>query len=238
MAKILYMDDGYLTEFDATVTRVEGDGKAVALDQTAFYPTGGGQPNDEGKLVRVSDGKEFLVTTVRKAEGEILHDVCEPGLVVGDKVRGEIDWKRRFKLMRMHTAAHVLAATVGKLAGALVTGKQLELQQSRIDFSVEQFDREKIQQYTDEANKAIATNAPVKTYFLPREEAMKIPGIVKLAERMPPNIPELRIVEIVGVDIQACGGTHVKAVGEIGKINVLKAENKGKTNRRMYYKVE
>lgn len=234
MTKIIYFSDSYLKEFDATVVVV--DGTNVILDQTLFYATGGGQPNDTGKLV--CNDKEFIVKNVRKSEQGVVHEVSESGLNNGDKVHGIIDWDRRYRLMRMHTAAHVLCATVNKLVGALVTGKNLDLNQSKIDFSLEQFDKDKIQQFGDEANKIIAAGTPIKTYFLPREEALKMPGMVKLAERMPPNIPELRIVEIIGIDTQACGGTHLKDIKEIGIIKVLKAENKGKTNRRMYYTVE
>lgn len=232
--KLLYFDDGYLKEFDAVVTFV--DGVNVVLDQTGFYATGGGQPNDTGIIVH--NGNRYSVIDVRKSEQGVVHVVDKQGLAVGDKVRGIIDWDRRYRFMRMHTAAHVLSATVNKLTGALVTGKQLGLDQSKIDFSLEEFDKGAIQQFGDEANKVISQGAIVKTCFLPREEALKIPGMVRLAERMPPNVPELRVVEIVGVDVQACGGTHLKDIREIGRIKVLKAENKGKTNRRMYYTVE
>jgi misacylated tRNA(Ala) deacylase len=132
----------------------------------------------------------------------------------------------------------VLSATVNKLTGALVTGKQLDLQQSKIDFALEQFDKDKINQFGEDASRTCIAGAPVKTYFMKREDVLKTPGMIRLAERMPPNIPELRIVEIVGVDIQPCGGTHLKDIKEIGNIKVLKAENKGKTNRRMYYTLE
>jgi len=230
MNKPLYFDDCYLKEFDAVVVSV--DGMNVILDNTAFYPTSGGQPNDTGKLV--CGGKEHKVTDVKKSDAGIVH-VAEPGLKAGDRVRGVIDWDRRYRLMRMHSAAHVLCATVHTLTGALVNGKQLELQQSRIDFTLEQFDRNAIQQFGDHANKTIAKGAQVKMSAMPREEALKIPDLVKLAEKMPPNIAEWRIVEIVGVDIQPCGGTHVKDIKEIGAIKVLKADNKGATKRRMYY---
>ena len=234
MTKLLYFDDNYLQEFDAVVTAV--DGNDVVLDQTAFYATGGGQPNDTGKLI--CDGKEYAVSDVKKSQIGPLHVVSEPGLKMGDKVHGVIDWKRRYKLMRMHSAAHVLAETVHKIAGAFVNGKQLDLQQSKIDFTLEVFDRTQIQQFAEEANKFVAAGAPVKMYNMKRAEVLKIPGMVKLAERLPPNITEWRIVEIVGVDKQPCGGTHVKDIKEIGTIKAVKAENKGKTKRRMYYTLE
>jgi len=234
LTKQLYFDDSYLKEFDASVVSVNEN--AIELDQSAFYPTGGGQLCDTGKLVK--DGKEFAVTEVRKQDGKVVHIVSEQGLQQGDKVKGVIDWERRYKLMRMHTAAHVLSATVNKITGALVGGKQLKLDQSRIDFTLEQFDSEKIQQFGEEARKTTEKGALVKTSFMKREEALKLPGMIRLASRLPPEIPELRIVEIEGVDIQACGGTHVKNIKEIGQIKVIKTENKGKGHRRMYYSIE
>jgi misacylated tRNA(Ala) deacylase len=234
MTKLLYFDDSYLREFDAAVTSV--DGVDVILDQTAFYPTSGGQPHDTGKLV--VNGREYNVSGVKKSGAGVVHVVDQPGIKAGDKAHGVIDWDRRYRLMRMHSAAHVLCATVHTLTGAFVNGKQLDLQQSKIDFTLEQFDRSAIQQFGDHANQTIAKGAPVKMSFMKREDAMKIPDLVKLAEKMPPDVPEWRIVEIVGVDIQPCGGTHVKDIREIGKIQVVKAENKGATKRRMYYGLE
>ena len=234
MTELLYFSDSYLKEFDAMVTAV--DGTNIILDQTAFYATGGGQPNDTGKLV--CNGKESAVIDVKKSEHGPVHVIDQQGLKAGDKVHGILDWDRRYRFMRMHSAAHVLSAAVNKLTGALVTGKQLDLPQSKIDFALEQFDKGKIQQFADEANKMIAVGAVVKTSFMKREDVLKTPGMIRLAERMPPNVPELRIVEMVGVDIQPCGGTHLKDIKEIGTIKVLKADNRGKTNRRMYYTVE
>lgn len=234
MNKPLYFDDCYLKEFDATIAAV--DGVNVVLDKTAFYATGGGQPNDTGRLV--CNGREFRVVDVKKSDAGIVHVVSEQGLKVGDRVRGVIDWERRYRLMRMHTAAHVLSAAVNKLTGALVGGKQLELDKSRIDFTIEQFDQNAIQQFADEANKIIANGAQVTTSIMAREDALKVPGMVRLATKLPPSVPELRIVKIEGVDEQACGGTHVKNITEIGKISVLKADNKGKGHRRMYYSLE
>lgn len=231
MTTLLYFDDNYLKEFDATVTAA--DGTNVLLDQTAFYATGGGQPNDTGRLV--CNGKEYKVVDVRKSPQGVVHVVDQAGIKAGDKVHGVLDWDRRYRFMRMHTAAHVLSATVNRMTGALVTGKQLGLEQSKIDFSLEQFDKDRIQQFGEEASRTCAAGAPVKTYFMKREDVLKTPGMIRLAERMPPSIPELRIVEIANVDIQPCGGTHVRDIREIGAIKVLKAENKGKTNRRMYY---
>jgi Ser-tRNA(Ala) deacylase AlaX len=235
MNKPLYFDDCYLKEFDATVVAVHGND--IILDNTAFYPTSGGQPNDLGKLI--CKGKEYIVQNVRKTDQGIVHQVPHMhDIIPTDKVHGIIDWERRYRLMRLHSAAHVLCATVHTLTGALVTGKQLDSAQSKIDFSLEAFDRNAIQQFGEHANATIAKGAPIRMSSMPREEALKIPDLVKLADKMPPNVPEWRIVEIVGVDIQPCGGTHVKDIKEIGNIKVIKAENKGAAKRRMYFTLE
>ena len=229
------MQDSYLKEFEAIVESVKDD-KYVILDKSAFYPQGGGQPYDTGVFIR--NGEEFPVVYVGKFSGRISHEVGKAGLKQGDKIIGKIDFSRRYKLMRMHTAAHVLSAFFHKKAGAMITGNQLDLDKSRIDFSLENFDREKIQEYCDMSNQVIEKDLPVKIYTLPREEAMKIPDVVKLAAALPPQVKNLRIVEIEGVDKQADGGCHVKSLKEIGKIEIIKAENKGKNNRRVYYIVK
>ena len=231
MTELLYMTDSYLKEFDANVTSVERN--SVELDKTVFYPFGGGVPNDTGKLV--CDGQEFVVKNVSKKSGKVMHEIDGEGLKVDDKVNGIIDWDRRYKLMRMHTAAHLLSELFHREAGALVTGNQLDTDQSRIDYNLEEFDREKINGYCRKANEIVQKDLSVKIYFMKREEAMKIPTITKLANVLPPNVPELRIVEIVGFDIQADGGTHVKSLKEIGTIEIVKMENKGKDNRRVYF---
>lgn len=227
----LYMTDSYLREFEATVEKVEGN--LVFLDQTAFYPNGGGQPNDLGAME--CNGIVFVVVNVTKSSGTIAHHVDKEGLVVGDRVKCKIDWERRYMLMRMHTAAHIIDAVLYKEAGALCTGNQLGVDKSRIDFSLDVIDREKMQKFISAANDVVSRGIDVKIYSLNREEAMKIPGIVKLAVAMPPSIDVLRIVEIPDVDIQADGGTQVANTREIGKIELLSMENKGKNNRRIYY---
>lgn len=232
MTELLYFNDSYLKEFSAKVAEVIGN--CVVLDKTAFYPAGGGQAFDTGVLVK--DGKEFMVNSVVKKEGKIVHETTSE-LQTGDNVIGRINWERRYKLMRMHTSAHLLSALFYKKAGVLITGNQMDVEKSRIDFNLETIDKEFIASIIKSANDAIATNAPVKIYSLQREEAMKNPEIVKLAGALPPTIETLRIVEIVGIDIQADGGTHVKALGEIGKIELLSLENKGKNNRRLYFTV-
>ena len=235
MTRTLYLEDSYLRECDATVTSVT-DGKYVVLDQTVFYPKGGGQPCDLGEIIR--GGDVFRVVYVGKFSGEASHEVNRPELCTGDRVHCVLDWDRRYKLMRSHTAAHVFASLLCVGTGALITGNELDVDRIRFDFSLEKFDREVLCKYMDEANKLFGEDISVRSYELPREEALKIPGVVKMAEAFPPNIPSLRIVEIVGVDRQADGGTHVRNLREVGKIRLLKAENKGKQNRRIYFTLE
>lgn len=234
MQSALYMNDSYLKEFEAVVESVKDD-KFVVLDKTAFYPTGGGQPHDTGMMV--CNGEEYPVVFVGKFSGQISHEVSKSGLKQGDKVTGKINWERRYKFMRMHTAAHLLISIFNRESNVLITGNQIDEDKTRIDFNMENFDREKILSYIDEGNKIIEQDLPVKVSYMPRAEAMKVPGMVKLAAALPPSVETLRIVEISGVDTQADGGTHVKSLKEIGKIEFVKAENKGKDNRRVYYTV-
>lgn len=231
MTRKLFWEDAYLREFDATVASVNDD--KVVLDQTAFNPRGGGLVSDTGKL-----GGTKVLDAVKAGEDVIVHVVEQTNaLGVGTTVHGMLDWDRRHRIMRMHTSAHLLSAIFHKETGALITGNQIEPDKSRIDFSLDDFDRERMLTYCDQANQAIAKNPPVKTYFMKREEALQIPGITKLASVMPPDVKDLRIVEIEGYDTQADGGVHVKNLGEVGKIAPLKFENKGKSNRRLYFTI-
>ena len=234
MQSALYMNDSYLKEFEAVVESVKDD-KFVVLDKTAFYPQGGGQPNDIGTII--CNGEEYPVVHVGKFSGQISHEVGKAGLKAGDNVNCKIDWERRYRLMRMHTAAHIIDAILYNESGALCTGNQLGTDKSRIDFSLDVLDRDKIQQYVGMANGWVRKAIGVKTYYLPRDEALKIPGVVKLAAVMPPEVKELRIVEIPGIDLQADGGTQVRNTSEIDNISLVSVENKGKNNRRMYYTI-
>jgi misacylated tRNA(Ala) deacylase len=235
MTEALYLEDSYLKEFTATITKV-GDGKFIVLDKTAFYPSSGGQPEDHGTLT-TETGEIYKIIFAKKFGQDISHEVDKQGLKEGDIVTGKLDWDRRYRLMKMHTASHIISAIFNKAAGAKITGNQLGLDKSRIDFNIEDFDRELFHKFISTANKAISQNIDIETSFLPREEAMKIPGVVKLAGALPPSIETLRIVKIGDVDEQADGGTHVKNTSEIGTIKLLKLENKGKSNRRAYFTI-
>lgn len=231
MTKKLFWEDAYVTEFDAVITSVNEN--QVALNQTAFNPRGGGLVGDTGTL-----GGVKVLDTIKGDADSIFHVLESATVLAVDKpIHCVLDWGRRHKIMRMHTSAHLLSAIFHKETGALITGNQIEPDKSRIDFSLDDFDRDKMLTYCAQANEAIAKNPPVKTYFMNRDEALKIPGITKLASVMPPDVKDLRIVEIEGYDLQADGGVHVRSLGEIGKIEPIKFENKGKSNRRLYFTI-
>ncbi|BBG24362.1 alanyl-tRNA editing protein AlaXM [Sulfuracidifex tepidarius] len=230
MTKEVFQYDSYIKNHEAKVTRVE-DGKILFLDETIFYPGGGGLEKDHGKI----EGADVI--DVKRDEGrEIFHVLSSPlDVKEGDTVRCEIDWERRYRMMRLHTASHVMAAVALSKFNALVTGGNITPEQAKDDFSLESKDQ--INEIVSEANEIIKRGINVKVYFLPKEEAMKIPAIVKLAGRSPPDLPVWRIVEIEGIDIQADGGPHVRNTAEIGQIKLLKVENKGKNRKRVYYTV-
>jgi len=229
--KKLYWELPYEKNFQAQVHSITGN--FLVLDQSIFYPTGGGVSCDSGTI----NGVEVIES--KKGENDsIVHVLAEiPNFKTGDVVRGNLNWDRRYKLMKLHTSAHLLSAVIYKKTGSLITGGNIEPDKARLDFNLDLFSREIAQSYVDEANKLIANGSPIKTYFLKREEALKTPGMVKLAEAFPPDVDNLRIVEIDGIDTQADGGLHVKNISEIGQIEIVKTENKGKNNRRLYYRV-
>ena len=232
MTEKIFLQDAYAKECNAKIVSCEGNG--VVLDKTVFYATGGGQPCDFGVLE--GNGKSSKVVDVKKNSGEIVHVLENNCFAAGEEVSCKIDWERRYALMRMHTAMHVLGATFhGK--NWLFTGNQIGEKESRVDFSMEVFDRNVFDELVKTANEKLASNAAVKSFELPREEALAIPGAVKLAAALPPDIPILRMVEIVGIDLQADGGTHVKNTKEVGKIILCKLDNKGSRNKRMYYEL-
>ncbi|MCI2414990.1 MAG: alanyl-tRNA editing protein [Candidatus Aramenus sp.] len=231
MTEELFLKDSYVREFEAMVVKSTEEG--VVLDKTAFYPGGGGLENDVGKLI--FEGKEYKVTEVKRKDGEIVHKV-EEKVPEGAVIKGVIDWERRYAMMRLHTASHIISAIAFSKYNAMVTGGSITPEYAKDDFNVE--DKSVLAEIVREANEVAKKGIEVKVYFLPREEAMMIPGIVKLMGRNPPEVPVWRIVEIPGVDIQADGGPHVKNTREIGEIQILKVENRGKGRKRVYYTVK
>jgi misacylated tRNA(Ala) deacylase len=232
----LYMNDSYLKEFDAFVKSAKG--KYIVLDKTAFFPKGGGIEHDTGVMVRKTDNKEFKVIFTGKFDGEISHEVDNEGLKEGDEVRCRLDWDRRYLLMRYHTSAHVLSGVFNKEYGLLMTGNQMTTEKGRIDMNMEEMDIDLIKEGFEKANDLIKKDLPVEIYYKTREEAEKDPTLFKLAIGFPHHLERIRIVDIKGYDAQADGGCHVKTLKEIGKIVFQDAVNKGKKNRRVYFKVE
>lgn len=235
MKEPLYLKDCYLREWKTRVA--EANGKYIVLEETAFYPNSGGQPFDTGTMKR-SDGKEFNVVFAGKFGGKISHEVDHEGLMEGDEVECSIDWDRRYIHMRYHTAAHVISGVIHQETGAMITGNQISADRTRIDFSLENFDRERLTDFERKSNEIIKRGLDVKTLFLPREEVLKDPALGKLAKGFPESIKTFRIVDIRGFDRQACGGTHIRNTSEIVGLRVTKAENKGANNRRVYFVLE
>jgi Ser-tRNA(Ala) deacylase AlaX len=235
MSERLYQRDSYLRAFDARVTAVRPEG--VVLDRTAFFPSGGGVLGDEGTLTE-PDGQGYgVVETVDEDEG-VLHRLGRPGLAAGDAVRGEVDWARRYRLMRYHTATHVLTGIMFKDYRVRVTGNQLTPEKARVDFAFEQFDREVLEEGFRRSNALVEQDLPVQVSFVPAAEAKARPELFKLETVFRHDLPELRLVDIVGFDVQADGGCHVASLVEIGRLVLTKCENKGKANRRVYFVLE
>jgi len=235
--KQLYLYDSYLKEFQAKVLSVVGN--QVVLDQTAFHPLTGGVANDLGCLSRGNLRFSIAKVDINRETKEITHTLEELAeLKPGDSVSGALDWDRRYRLMRLHTAAHLIATIMYRDYSALITGGQVDVDQAKLDFNLPKTDREIFEAAVRKANEEARKGVELKIYFLAREEALKIHGVVKLAEKMPPEEKELRIVEIPGIDLQADGGPHVKNTNEIGEIQLLKIENKGKNQRRVYFAVK
>jgi len=235
LTKELFLHDHYLKTCTAEVLEVV-DGKKIVLDRTVFYPQGGGQPSDFGEL---KTGKgSFSVLSVRRMDGKILHEVDREGLQKGVGVECTLDWQRRHKLMRFHTSAHLLAKVLFNETGALITGNQLEEEQSRMDFSSGAVEKEQLKVFEEKTNEVISQNLEARISFEKFGDAMKRPGLFRLKNVLPKNLPELRIVSIGEFDAQADGGTHVANTQEIGRIKILRLENKGKENRRIYWELE
>lgn len=233
--KLLYATDAYRAEFESHVVTVSVSGHAVALAETAFFPTGGGQPHDTGTL-RLPSGTA-AVTGVRKdAAGVVWHaiadDVALPA--AGTPVAGAIDWERRYALMRMHTALHILNGVIWVDHGAHVTGAHMTPEEGRLDFELPAMSQEFARAVEARVNEQIRRDLPVEVRFLPRREADADPSLIRLkANLIPRSIDPLRVVDIVGLDRQADGGTHVASTREIGAVRVVKVQSKGRANKRV-----
>jgi misacylated tRNA(Ala) deacylase len=241
MTELLYYADAYLREFDATVIAVEAmDGQTrVALDRTAFYPGGGGQPNDEGWVV--VDGARVPVVKVGKDGAMIWHTLAAdaPAVAPGAPVHGELDWERRYLLMRTHTAMHVLCGVVWRDYAASVTGGNMDPGKGRMDFEFASLTRDLISEIEAKVNVEVAAAHPTHSQILPRDEAFRIPDLIRTKiNLLPPGITEVRTVELVGLDLQADGGTHVANTSEVGRVRVVDYKSKGAINKRVYIELE
>jgi misacylated tRNA(Ala) deacylase len=239
MTELLYHTDAYCREWDARVTAV--DGSAVALDRTAFYPGGGGQPHDVGALAQ--GDRVWTVTKARKQGDAIWHELAgDPsGLedLTGLMVHGAIDWERRYQLMRTHTAMHILCGVIWRDYGASVTGGNMEPLRGRMDFEFETMRQELVREIEEKVNLEVAAARPVKVKILPRAEAFQIPDLIRTKiNLLPEGISQVRTVEIEGLDLQADGGTHVANTAEVGRIRVVDYKSKGKINKRIEVAVE
>lgn len=236
--ELLYQIDSYLREFEAEVVDIVDNG--IVLNKTAFLPRSGGLVNDIGYIVVNDKQLNILNVYIDKEKNVVVHvveDLIED-VRVGSTVKGVINWDRRYKLMRLHTATHMISAIMYRDYNALITGGNIEPDYAYDDYGLEVFDKKIFEDAIAKANEIVKQGLGVKIYWLKRDEALKIPGIVKLAERMPPEVNMLRVVEIPGIDIQADGGPHVRNTKEIGEIVFIKAENKGKKRKRLYYTVK
>ena len=235
MTERLYHEDAYLREFDAVVTAVsEG---WVSLDRTAFYPRGGGQPSDQGQVLR--DRESFAVAQVKTQEGEIWHAVDPGGLGEGDGIVGKVDWQHRYRLMRTHTAMHILCGVIWRDYRASVTGGNMTPGRGRMDFEFERMQRELVEEIEEKINSEVEAARPVTADVLPREEAFQIPDLIRTkVNLLPEGIQEVRVVEIDGLDLQADGGTHVGNTSEVGRIRIVDYKSKGRINKRLVVELE
>jgi misacylated tRNA(Ala) deacylase len=232
---LLFLRDAYLRQLDATVTAVDPDGRRLALDRTVFYPTGGGQPHDTGILAGLP------VVDVRKDGDGVWHTLGGDGALpeVGHPVHGEIDWERRHALMRTHTALHVLCGVIWNEWGKAVTGGNMEPLAARMDFEFDPLPDGFGPQVENLVNQELAAARPIEVTFIPRHEAVLDSALIRTkVSLVPETVPEIRVVDIVGLDKQADGGTHVRSSDEVGRVRVTKTESKGKGFKRVRLQVE
>ena len=230
MTELLAQTDAYMREFTAQVTEIVDGG--VVLDRTAFYTGGGGQPCDTGYL---DDGtRTYSVSKVGRADGKIVHQIAGPRPVEGATVTGRIDWDTRYRLMRTHTALHILCGVVWRDYGAKVTGGDMRPGEARMDFELEQMSARFAEEVEAKVNEEVAAARPIHVNNLSRLEAEQVPDLIRTKiNLLPANIQEVRTIDITGLDLQADGGTHVANTSEVGPIKVVGHESKGRINKRL-----
>lgn len=238
MTELLYQTNGYLKIFDATVKAQDAENHAVLLDKTAFYPGGGGQPFDLG-LIRWRE-QVIPIKRAKNISGEVWHYLSEEIALppIGAPVQGEIEWERRYQTMRTHTAMHILCGVVFRDYSALVTGGDMDPLLGRMDFEFESMSADLVKVIETAINKEVAAAREIRIAILPREKAFQIPDLIRTKiNLLPAGIMNIRTVEIVGLDLQADGGTHVKNTREVGVLRITDYKSKGKINKRIYLEI-
>ncbi|MCA9744220.1 alanyl-tRNA editing protein [candidate division KSB1 bacterium] len=238
MTKLLYQTDSYLKKCSAEITKVVAEG--VVLNQTVLYPGGGGQPCDIGVLTDRTNKRPRQVSGLKRIDGEIVH-LCEmeSELKAGESVEVEITWPHRYQLMRTHTAMHILCGVVWRDYGAQVTGGNMTPCRGRMDFEFEKMQAELVHEIEQKINAEVQATRPVQVKILPRNEAFQIPDLIRTKiNLLPPHIAEVRTVEIVGLDLQADGGTHVANTSEVGPMRIIEYKSKGRINKRLVVELE
>ena len=238
MTELLYQKDSYIQEFQGMITRIDSENNAMILDQTAFYPGGGGQPADSGQLT--AGESDYRIKRARKVGSDILHIIDSelPLPKIGLSVRGKLDWDRRYQLMRTHTAMHILCGVIFRDYSASVTGGAMEPLSGRMDFEFETMHKDLVQAIETAINQEVDNARPVRVDILPRAEAFQIPDLIRTKiNLLPRGIQEVRVVEIEGLDLQADGGTHVSNTSEVGRIEIVNYKSKGKINKRIYVRL-
>ncbi|MQG35319.1 MAG: alanyl-tRNA editing protein [SAR202 cluster bacterium] len=232
MTDLLFHKDSYLQSTNATVIKIVED-NGIVLDRTVFYPGGGGQPHDLG-VISIGD-QNVAVTKVQNVKGEVIHWVEDNhGITTGQSVTAEIDWDRRYILMRTHTALHILCGVVWRDYKAQVTGGDMQPGTARMDFEFENMTAEFAEQIEDTINREVNDNRTIEVNFLTREQANQVPDLIRTKiNLLPEAISEIRTIDISGLDLQADGGTHVKNTSEVGFIKVTGHESKGRINKRL-----
>lgn len=211
---------------------IEVTDNGVVLDKTAFFPGGGGQPADTGILLDATN--EYLVTGLSRSDGTLIHRLKGDMPAVGESVHGVIDWDRRYRLMRTHTALHILCGVVWRDYGAKVTGGDMKPLAARMDFELEQMSADFAKEIETLSNNEVEKDLPVKIQTFSREDAFAIPDLIRTKiNLLPPTIEQVRTVNIVNLDLQADGGTHVANTREVGRIKVVGHESKGRINKRL-----
>ncbi len=233
--KLLYHTDSYLREFDSQVVAVDEAAHAAAVAETAFFPTGGGQPHDTGEL-QFGRTTAAVIDVSKDRDGVVWHTLAAeaPLPQLGERAHGAIDWKRRYLLMRIHTAQHILNGVIWRDYGAHVTGAHMTPGEGRLDFELQSMSQEFARAVEARVNEVVVQDLSVRVLFLPRSQADRDPSLMRLkANLIPRSVDPLRVIDIVGLDRQADGGTHVASTAKVGQVRVVKAESKGKANKRI-----